>query len=99
MAYTAHTLLPMFLLGVLAMDLMFDIGGLPPAYTVMYYAGIRTANFPANASIIVALIVGFVPYIRDLKQGNYADITSFAILLVGTAIFGGYLIPVAVRRF
>jgi hypothetical protein len=98
MGFPAGVLLPVFLLGVIAVDLTFDIGGLPPATTVTYYAGHRTAGFPANTFIILAIAVGSIPYVRALMRPQLTDIISFGVLIVSFIAFVGYLIPVQVRN-
>jgi hypothetical protein len=98
MAFPAGVLLPVFLLGVLAVDLTFDVGGLPPATTVTYYAGHRSAGFPANTFVVSAIVLGSVPYVRALLRPQLIDFISFGVLIVSLIAFVGYLIPVQVPK-
>ncbi len=94
---TAHMALPMYILGLLTIDLTFDIGGLHPSQTVAYYAGFRGANMLAQCILFAGLGVGFLPYFRGITQPNLIDMICFAVLLGGLGVFGGYLIPLEVR--
>jgi hypothetical protein len=97
MAFPAGVLLPVFLLGVLAVDLTFDVGGLPPATTVTYYAGLKAATFPANKFVIFAIVLGSVPYVQAMRRPQLIDYISLGVLTVCLAVFVGYLIPTLVR--
>lgn len=97
MTFPATTLLPVFILGVLAIDLTFDLGGLPPAATISYYTGHRTAAFPANMFVISAIVVGAVPLVKQLAKPQLVDYAALGILVAALVDFVGFLIPFQVR--
>ena len=99
MSVPATILLPVFILGVLAIDLTFDIGGLPADYTVTYYAGHRAAQFPANLFVIAGIVAGVVPLVRALKAGHILDISTLVVCVAAVGVFVGYLIPAQVRLY
>ncbi len=98
-SFPAASLLPVFILGVLAIDLTFDVGGLPPLSTVTYYTGHRTCSFPANLFVIAGIVVGAIPIVAALMRPQLVDIISFGILIGALGAFVGYLIPVQVGKF
>ena len=96
MGVPSTLLLPMFILGVLAIDLTFDTGGQTPETIASYYTAHRRATFPANVSVIAAIVVGVVPLLRRLAKPTSYDIASFFIFIVSLVAFVGFLIPVQV---
>jgi hypothetical protein len=99
MSFPAGVLLPVFLLGVIAVDLTFDIGGLPPATTATYYAGLKSASFPSNSFVLAAIVLGSIPYLIAMKRPTLVDYISLIVLGVCLVVFVGYLIPSLVRYF
>ena len=84
---------PLYLLGVLTIDSVFDLAN-NKAYTITYYHAMRTAIYPANILLPLGIVLTSLPLlIRLLYRRKLLDLLTAFFSLGSIAIFVYLLIP------
>jgi hypothetical protein len=86
-------IMPLYFIGLLTKDFVFDLAT-NKAYTITYYQGCRTATYPADVFVPIAILVTILPLIiRIVHRRKLLDFLTGLIVIGCLALFIVKLLP------